>query len=45
MSNSPHFPKTVKGRPRTVSLQNLYEFMDMIEKLTEEGEAKHYEYI
>ena len=45
MSNSPHFPKTVKGRPSTVTLQHLYDFMEWVEKRREEGEAKLYEYI
>ena len=45
MSNSPHFPKIVKGRPSTVTLPNLYDFMELVEKSREEGEAKIYEYI
>ena len=45
MSNSPHFPKTVKGRPSIVTLHNLYHFLETLEKSREEGEAKIYEYI
>ena len=45
MSNSPHLTKTVKGRPITVSLHNLYEFMDSVEKHREGGEVKFFEYI
>ena len=45
MSNSPHFPKNVKGIPNTVTLKNLYEFMESVEKCREEGERKLYEYI
>ena len=45
MSNSPHFPKTIKGRPSTITLHNLYDFMESIQKCREEGESKLYEYI
>ena len=45
MSNLPHFPNTVKGILSTVTLQNLYDFMESVEKHMEEGEAKIYEYI
>ena len=42
MSNS-----TVKGRPtiRTLQNLNLYDFMESLDKLREEGEAKLYEYM
>ena len=45
MSNSPHFPKTVKGRPSTITLHNLYYCMEWVEKRREEGNDKFYEYI
>ena len=45
MSNFPHFPKKFKGRPSTITLHNIYDFMESIEKRREEGEAKLYEYI
>ena len=44
MSNSPYFPKIVKGIPSTVTLQNLYDFIELVEKCRE-GDAKLYEYI
>ena len=45
MSNPSYFPKTIKWRPSTVTLQNLYDFMESVENHMEEGEAKLYEYI
>ena len=40
MSNSPHLPKIVKGRPSTVTLQSLYEYIESLEKRREEREVK-----
>ena len=40
MNNSPHLPKIVKGRPNTVTLQSLYEYIESLEKRREEREAK-----
>ena len=45
MTNSPHLPKTVKGISSTVTLQNIYEFMESVENNREEQEAKIYEYL
>ena len=45
MNNSPHLPKVVKGRPSTVTLQSIYEYMESLKKCREEGEAKLYAYI
>ena len=45
MSNSLHFPKNFQRIPSKVTVHNLYEFVDSIEKRREEGEAKLYEYI
>ena len=32
MNNSPHLPKIVKGRPTTITLQRLYEYIEFLEK-------------
>ena len=40
MNNSPHLPKIVKGRPSTVTLQILYEYIELLEKCREEREFK-----
>ena len=40
MNNSLHQPKIVKGRPSTVTLQSLYEYIESLEKCREEREAK-----
>ena len=40
MNNSPHLPKIVKGRPSTVTLQILYEYIELLEKRREEREFK-----
>ena len=36
MNNSPHLPKIVKGRPSTITLQSLYEYIELLEKRREE---------
>ena len=40
MNNSPHLPNIVKGRPSTVTLQILYEYIESLEKHREEREVK-----
>ena len=40
MNNSPHLPNIVRGRPSTVTLQSLYEYIDSLEKRREEREVK-----
>jgi hypothetical protein len=43
MSTSPHIPKpqVVKGRPRKVTLESLYEHKESIENIKVEREVKH----
>ena len=36
MNNSPHLPKIIKGRPSIVTLQSLYEYIELLEKRREE---------
>ena len=36
MNNSLHLPKIVKGRPSTITLQSLYEYIELLEKRREE---------
>ena len=36
MNNSPHLPKIVKGKPSTITLQSLYEYIELLEKRREE---------
>jgi len=38
MNNSPQLPKITKGRPSTVTLQSLYEYIESLEKRREERE-------
>ena len=38
MNNSPQLPKITKGRPSTVTLQSLYEYIEYLEKRREERE-------
>ena len=40
MNISPQLPKITKGRPSTVTLQGLYEYIESLEKRREEREAK-----
>lgn len=40
MNTSPQLPKITKGRPSTVTLQGLYEYIESLEKRREEREAK-----
>jgi len=40
MNISPQLPKITKGRPSRVTLQGLYEYIESLEKLREEREAK-----
>jgi len=40
MNNSPQLPKITKGRPSTVTLQSLYEYIESLEKCREEREVK-----
>ena len=40
MNNSPYLPKIVKGRPSTVTVQSLYEYIELLEKRREEREVK-----
>lgn len=40
MNNSPQLPKITKGRPSTVTLQSLYEYIESLEKRREEREVK-----
>ena len=40
MNISPQLPKATKGRPSTVTLQGLYEYIESLEKRREEREAK-----
>ena len=39
MNNSPHLPKIAKGRPSTVTLNSLYEYIEYLEKRREEREV------
>ena len=36
MNNSPHLPNIAKGRPSTITLQSLYEYIELLEKRREE---------
>lgn len=40
MNTSPQLPNITKGRPSTVTLQGLYEYIESLEKCREEREAK-----
>lgn len=40
MNNSPKLPNITKGRPSTVTLQSLYEYIESLEKCREEREVK-----
>ena len=40
MNNSPQLPKITKGRPSTVTLKSLYEYIESLEKRREEREVK-----
>jgi len=40
MNISPQLPKITKGRPSTVTLQGLYEYIESLEKHREEREVK-----
>ena len=40
MNNSPHLPNIVKGRPSTVTLHILYEYIESLEKCREERKVK-----
>jgi len=40
MNISPQLPNITKGRPSTLTLQGLYEYMECLEKLGEERDVK-----
>ena len=40
MNKSPHLPKTVKGRPSSITLNNIYEYLESLEKHREEREIR-----
>ena len=40
MNNLLHLPKIVKGRPSTVTLQIMYEYIESLEKRREEREVR-----
>ena len=40
MNISPQLPKITKGRPTTVTLEGLYEYIESLEKRREEREVK-----
>ena len=40
MNKSPHLPKTVKGRPSSITLNSIYEYLESLEKHREEREIK-----
>ena len=40
MNKSPHLPKTVKGRPSSITLNSIYEYLESLEKHREEREIQ-----
>ena len=40
MNKSPHLPKTVKGRPSSITLNSIYEYLESLEKHREEREIR-----
>jgi len=40
MNKSPHLPKTIKGRPSSITLNSIYEYLESLEKHREEREIK-----
>jgi hypothetical protein len=40
MNNSPHLPKHIKGSPKNITIESLYEYIESLEKCREEEESK-----
>ena len=40
MNNSPQLPKVVKGRPSTITLHNIYNHIELLQKRREERDVR-----